>query len=122
MRATVTGRGALGVTCLVVFQRHIVDAAAQAKGEGVEQLLAELTNAPGAPGFEEPIARIMIERLKPLVNTVERDGWGGVIGTKKGNSASPRVMLDTHMDETGLIVKYIPPKGYVKFDALGGWL
>jgi putative aminopeptidase FrvX len=96
--------------------------AARTQFDAVEQELSELTNAPGAPGFEEPVARIMIERLKPLVNKVERDGWGGVIGIKTGTAASPRVMLDTHLDETGLIVKFITPEGYVKFDPLGGWL
>jgi endoglucanase len=104
------------------FRSETTTLAAAGSFDDIEQLLAELTNAPGAPGFEEPIAQIMTRRLTPLVNTVERDGWGGVIGIKKGISASPRVMLDTHMDETGLIVKAITPNGYVKFDPLGGWL
>ncbi|MGH7419683.1 MAG: M42 family metallopeptidase, partial [Candidatus Rokuibacteriota bacterium] len=40
----------------------------------------------------------------------------------KGAAESPRIMLAAHMDELGMLVKYITPEGYVKFQTLGGWL
>ena len=31
-------------------------------------------------------------------------------------------MVTAHMDEVGLLVKYVDDRGYVKFQQLGGWL
>ncbi|MSP79023.1 MAG: M42 family peptidase [Dehalococcoidia bacterium] len=88
----------------------------------VEKLLEELTNAFGPTGFEEPVRAIMRREVTPFSDTVETDGMGSLIAHLKGGRPAPRVMLAAHMDEVGLLVKYITAEGYVKFQPLGGFL
>jgi len=84
------------------------------------QLLQLLSEAPGAPGFEEPVRKIMVERMTPLADHISYDGLGSVIAAQ-GNSG-PRIMLDAHMDELGAMVRRVTPDGYVTMQMLGGWL
>ena len=84
------------------------------------QLLQLLSDAPGAPGFEEPVRKIMVERMKPLADRVTYDGLGSVIATQ--GSTGPRIMIDAHMDELGAVVRRITPDGYLTMQMLGGWL
>jgi endoglucanase len=88
----------------------------------VERLLEELTNAYGPPGFEGPVRAIMRRELAPLAASLETDGLGSLIAVAPGASASPRIMLAAHMDELGMLVRYITPDGFVKFQTMGGWL
>jgi putative aminopeptidase FrvX len=84
------------------------------------QLLQLLSEAPGPPGFEEPVRKIMVERMTPLADHISYDGLGSVIAAQ-GNSG-PRIMLDAHMDELGAMVRRVTPDGYVTMQMLGGWL
>lgn len=88
----------------------------------VERLLEELTNAPGPSGFEGPVRAIVRREITPLATSVETDGLGSLIAALKGSADGPRVMMAAHMDELGMLVKYITPEGYVRFQTLGGWL
>ena len=88
----------------------------------VDALLEELTNAYGPSGFEGPVRAIVQQELSPLCDHIETDGIGSLIGRLQGGSESPRIMLAGHMDELGLMVKYITPEGFVRFQTLGGWL
>ena len=85
-------------------------------------LLEDLTNAYGPSGFEGPVRTIMQRELAPLCDSIETDGIGSLIARLGSGDGLPRVMMAAHMDEVGLMVKYITPEGYVKFQALGGWL
>ena len=84
-----------------------------------ESLLSELSNAPGPPGFEEPVRAIMAREMKPLA-TISYDGMGSVIA--RNGERGPRVMLDAHMDELGAMTRRITPDGFVTMQMLGGWL
>ena len=86
------------------------------------ELLEELTNAYGPSGFEGPVRDIMRREIGPLSDHVEVDGIGSLIARKDGTSDSPRIMIAAHMDEVGLMVKYVTDEGYIKFQTLGGWL
>ncbi len=86
------------------------------------ELLEELTNAYGPSGFEGPVRDIMRRELGPLSDHIEVDGIGSLIARKDGTSDSPRIMIAAHMDEVGLMVKYVTDEGYIKFQTLGGWL
>ena len=48
------------------------------------KLLSEICEAPGAPGFEEKIRKIVLREVEPLVNKVDIDNMGNVIAFKKG--------------------------------------
>ncbi|MBN1756130.1 M42 family metallopeptidase [bacterium] len=85
-----------------------------------DKLLKTLTEASGISGFEDNIARIMVEELQGFTE-ISRDGIGSLIAKKKGVNASPRIMLAGHMDEVGFLVKGFTKSGYVKFNPIGGW-
>lgn len=84
------------------------------------ELLRELSNASGAPGYEEAVRTVMVRELKPLAAHLTYDGLGSVIA--QHGAAGPRIMLDAHMDELGGSVRRIAPDGFVTMQMLGGWL
>ena len=85
------------------------------------KLVEELCMTPGISGHEEKIAEIIKRELKDVADDIETDLMGNVIATKKGSSKKgPKVMLAAHMDEIGLMVRYIDDNGYIKFSTIGG--
>jgi endoglucanase len=86
----------------------------------VVQLLKDLTDAPGPPGYEDPVRKLMAEQMKPMADKITYDGLGSVIAQQ--GSAGPRIMLDAHMDELGGMVKRIRPDGFISIQMLGYWL
>ncbi len=96
-------------------------AAAQAPApDRIARLLGELADAPGPPGFEEPVRRIVVREVKPLADRLTYDGLGSVIAEQGGGG--PRIMLDAHMDELGGVVRRVTPTGFLSMQMLGGWL
>ncbi len=89
--------------------------------DATASLMKELTEAHGPSGNEEPVGRIVVKHLRPLVSEIRVDGLGSIMGTKKGSADSPRIMLAAHMDEVGFIVKTIHPEGFVYMNPVGGW-
>jgi len=83
-------------------------------------LLKRLCETPGIPGQEHLIREVVKEALAPLVDSVETDVMGNVIGLKRGNGAR-KVMLAAHMDEIGFMVRHIDDKGFVRLHPLGGF-
>ena len=84
------------------------------------QLLKELTDAYGPPGYEDPVRKLMTERMKPFADNIKYDGLGSVIAQQ--GSSGPRIMLDAHMDELGGMVRRIRPDGFISMQMLGFWL
>ncbi len=93
------------------------------------QLLKDLTEAYGAPGYESPVRAVVRKNLESL-GILSQDKIGSVICRKdpplKGDRLAqgetlPRVMLAGHMDEIGFLVKHITDEGFIKFLPLGGW-
>jgi endoglucanase len=95
-------------------------AAPLAAQDRTADLLRDLSNAAGPPGFEEPVRKIMVERMKPLADELRYDGLGSVIARQ--GSSGPRIMLDAHMDELGGVVRRATPDGLLTMQMLGGWL
>ncbi|MEE2882139.1 MAG: M42 family metallopeptidase [Planctomycetota bacterium] len=85
------------------------------------ELLRELCEAYGAPGFEDRIRAIFRREIEPHVDRIEVDGIGNCIAIKEGNPGSPKVMLAGHMDEIGFVVKHIDDKGFIRLSPLGGF-
>src|SRR5579863_6158282 len=82
--------------CAFAQRNHAPDsAAAPANADATVQLLKKLVNAPGPSGFEEPVAKIMVDEMQPYANKISYDGLGSVIATQ--GSSGPRIMLDAHM-------------------------
>ncbi|WP_287382523.1 M42 family metallopeptidase [Methanobacterium sp.] len=86
----------------------------------MKQLLEKLSNASGVSGFEDNVRNLMMEELKGFVDELDVDNMGNLIAIKKGKPDGKKVMLAAHMDEIGLIVRYIDKNGFIKFSKLGG--
>lgn len=84
-------------------------------------LLTRICEAPGAPGFEIEIRKLVLKELKGLVDSVRVDNMGNVIALKKGRSSKKKIMAAAHMDEIGFIVTHIDDNGFVRFNPLGGF-
>lgn len=85
----------------------------------MKELLAKLSNAHGVSGSEGSVLSVIKKELKGHVDEIREDTMGNLIAVKKGNKF--KVMLAAHMDEIGLMVKYVDEKGFIRFVALGGW-
>lgn len=82
--------------------------------------LARLSQTPGPSGFEERVADVACALLAPLTDEVRRDRLGSVIGLRRcGRENAPKILLDAHLDEVGLIVTGIEG-GFLRFTSLGG--
>jgi endoglucanase len=84
------------------------------------KLLEEVCQTPGAPGYEQKIRSLIIEKVTPLVDEVETDNMGNIYAIKRGKDKK-RVMIGAHMDEIGFIVTHIDDKGFIRFHTLGGF-
>lgn len=87
------------------------------------ELLSRICKAPGAPGYESRIRKLVQEEVSPLADEVRVDNMGNVIALKKGvnNPDGKKVMVAAHMDEIGFIVTHIDDAGFVRFHTLGGF-
>jgi putative aminopeptidase FrvX len=95
-------------------------AAGPSASDPTVQLLQTLADAHGPSGFEEPVRKIMVDRMKPLSDKLSYDGLGSVIAVQ--GSSGPRIMVDAHMDELGGVVRRVTNDGYLTMQMLGGWL
>lgn len=84
-------------------------------------LLRELTETNGAPGFEKDIRKIMKREIEKSGATLLYDHMGSVFGEKKGTGNGPKIMLAGHMDEVAFMISEVTKDGYLRFVPLGGW-
>lgn len=87
------------------------------------QLLKDLTDAPGVPGQEGEVRKVMERYLSPH-SELMYDNLGSIVGMRRGTNMgddAPRILLAGHMDEVGFLVTMITDEGYLKFQTLGGW-
>lgn len=85
-----------------------------------EQILSRLCALSAPSGFEIPAAEAAAELLRPLVDEVYTTRLGSVVGVRRcGRENAPRLLLDAHLDEIGLIVTG-HEEGFLRFAPLGG--
>ena len=84
------------------------------------ETIRELSLLNGTSGREDKIREYIISKIDGKCKW-HVDPIGNLIAYKKGrNVASKKVMLDSHMDEVGIIVTYINSDGTLKFGNVGG--
>lgn len=84
-------------------------------------LLKEICEIAGAPGYEQRIRKLVIEKVTPFVDEIKINNMGNVYAIKKGKSQEKKVMVGAHMDEIGFMVTHIDENGFVRFHTLGGF-
>jgi putative aminopeptidase FrvX len=82
--------------------------------------LMELMRIPGLSGHEDRVRRRLAKDLRALGLEPRTDRLGNLIATSGADSLRPSVMLFTHMDQLGLIVRKIEPSGLLRVERLGG--
>lgn len=82
--------------------------------------LKELSSIQGVPGQEHLVVRKMRELLSPLVDKLEVDHMGNIYAYKKGNKPGPTIMISSHSDEVGMIIREIGETGFIGMEKLGG--
>jgi putative aminopeptidase FrvX len=98
----------------------VLSSSVAAQQDRTVELLQKITDAAGAPGFEEPIRRVMLDAMKPFASSIAFDGLGSILATQ--GTTGPRIMVDAHMDELGGVVRRVTPRGLLTMQMLGGWL
>lgn len=82
-------------------------------------VLKTLTQLPGISGREEAVRNYLKGLLAPYADSVCTDALGNLIFTKKGTS-NKNLLLCAHMDEVGLMVRFIDERGFIRFVTVGG--
>ena len=83
--------------------------------------LKSLISVSGLSGYEAPVADLIKERWRPLVDEISLSRVGSIHGLKRGTGKSPRpsLMVATHMDAIGMQVSQLVD-GFLHIAPLGG--
>ncbi len=87
--------------------------------ERITSLLEKFSNATGISGYEGNVEKMFATEIRPYIDEIKTDRLGNLIAHKKGEGLT--IMIAAHMDEIGLIVKYIDEKGFIRFTPVGGF-
>ncbi|MDX2006324.1 MAG: M42 family metallopeptidase [Meiothermus sp.] len=82
-------------------------------------LLKQLSEVAGIPGWEDRVRVLVEAQLEGLVDEVRTDALGNLIARKKG--PGKRLMVAAHMDEIGFYVKHVDDKGFLRLQNVGGF-
>ena len=86
----------------------------------MRQALERLCTCTAPSGFEGPAAAVAAGLLRPLVDEVSIDRTGNVLGVRRSKTPNaPKLLLDAHLDEIGLIVTGVED-GFLRFRSIGG--
>jgi len=89
--------------------------------------LKSIISISGVSGYEAPVANLIAEKWRPLVDEVSTSRVGSLHGLKKGTSSTPSVgkgkrpaiMIATHMDAIGMMVTKVAD-GFLHITKVGG--
>ncbi len=82
-------------------------------------IMEVLTKSSCPSGYESPCGESFAKSVRDFVDDVDGDVMGNRWGIIRGRS-DRRLMLSGHMDEIGVMVKYIDDKGFIYFAPVGG--
>lgn len=86
------------------------------------KFIEEITDANGAPGFEDEVVEVIKHYVKPYTDNVIEDQMRNLFIKRKNHSGNkPIIMLDGHSDEVAFMITSINDNGSLNFMPLGGW-
>ncbi|MEO0502391.1 MAG: M42 family peptidase, partial [Pseudomonadota bacterium] len=86
--------------------------------ERLKQDLMGLMLVPGLSGHEDRVRRTIRDRLEGMGVSSQSDRLGNLWAQFPGQG--PSVMLFTHMDQLGFVVRKIEADGLLRLERLGG--
>lgn len=87
----------------------------------IEKYLQETSMIPALAGHEQKMAAYMQAEFEKLGLEVTVDAIGNCIAKIPGtNPKAPVIMVFSHMDSLGFVVKYIEEDGFLRVERLGG--
>jgi putative aminopeptidase FrvX len=102
----------------------VADAAMGVADDGLTErlatLLAHLMLIPGLSGHEGRVRRYLAAELARIGLVTRTNRLGNLMATLEGDLDAPSVMLFTHMDQLGFVVRKIEADGYLRLERLGG--
>ena len=88
--------------------------------ERIRERFKTLAAFAGPSGSEYDVVRYCRDELKNWADSVEVLTNGSVGAVFKGKRPGPKMMIDAHADEIGVLIRYITPSGFLLFEPLGG--
>ena len=86
----------------------------------IRDILTELMLISGLSGHETRVAKAIASHLDRLGLPHRSDRLGNLVTTIPGDPALPSVMVFTHVDQLGFVVRKIEPSGLIRLERLGG--
>jgi putative aminopeptidase len=86
----------------------------------IHETLTELMLIPGLSGYEDRVAAAIAAHLDRLGLPHRSDRLGNLMTTIPGDPDLPSVMVFTHMDQLGFIVRKVEGNGLIRLERLGG--
>ncbi|HUK28463.1 MAG TPA: M42 family metallopeptidase [Candidatus Acidoferrales bacterium] len=86
----------------------------------IEHHLKLLCDADGPSGYEDEVRRLIVAEAMRHTSKIEVDSLGNVFAEIKGAQSSPKLMIAAHMDEVGLMIRYVEDTGFLRFSTIGG--
>lgn len=86
------------------------------------RMIADISNAKGAPGFEDEVVSVLRGYAEGLGELREDSLRNFYIYRKENQGNRPVVQLDAHSDEVAFMVQAIKPDGTLRIIPLGGWI
>ena len=83
------------------------------------ELLKKLLTTPTPSGFETAGQKIWCEYARKFADEVVTDAYGNAVAVLNPKG-SPKIMLDGHVDEIGMMIKHIDDKGFLYVQRIGG--
>ena len=86
--------------------------------EACIDLVQRLSDLPGVGGDEGAVRDAIWAHIADHVEAARVDALGSLIARR--GRGGPRVLIDAHMDEVGLLVRHIEKDGWLRFVNVGG--
>ncbi len=84
-----------------------------------KEFLFELLETPSPTGFEMAGQRVWADYIGKAADSVKCDAYGSAWATLKGRSKRV-VMLESHVDEIGYMVRQVTKDGFLRLERVGG--
>lgn len=90
--------------------------------DSARDFLFELLETPSPTGFELAGQRVWAGYLEEAADRIETNTYGSTFAVLEGSGGddAPRLMLDAHADEIGLMVSHITDEGFLHVRPIGG--